>query len=304
MSMELKQAAAECAALVKAENLDAWLATLLAPERAQAALLAQWAVVAEVTRLPWRLSEGLLARLRGEWWREALLELADGAGRAGGAEKAAGAGEADGTEKAEGARQASEARQAEGAAGIGETSGAGAAGQGGASAPPLRILRATGHDVSLLAQSVAHLSLLADSIFTTAPQAAAFAREAFTPLLTSLARTLDVEANPARLADLAQAFGAAFLLRRLPYPRATQPAALMPQAAARELAEQALAACAAARRRAWPRPWLPALWPASLSLQWLKKAARHPAFPMQPVPAPGQLRRQLALLRLRLAGGV
>ncbi len=253
----LRQALAECAALVKAENLDAWLATLLAPQGAQPALLAQWAIVAEVARLPWRLHEPLLARLRGEWWRESLLELSN-------ADKSAPA----------------------------------------PAVPPLRLLHAAHLDPAPLAEAVAHLALLADSVFTSADQAAAFACETFRPLLQSLILALDAEAaahmKRLPLDDLARAAGAAFLLRRLPFARATQPAALMPPAAARDLAALALQAHDAARAVRWPRLWLPALWPASLWLRWLRKAGRHPDFPARMPPPPSQLRRQLALLGLRL----
>ncbi len=253
----MRQALAECAALVKAENLDAWLATLLAPRGAQPPLLAQWAIVAEVARLPWRLHEPLLARLRGEWWRESLQELSN--------------------------------------AEVSTTP---------PTVPPLRLLHAAHLDPAPLAEAVAHLALLADSVFTSADQAAAFAREAFRPLLHSLILALDPDATPHTthlpLDELARAAGAAFLLRRLPYPRATQPAALMPPAAACDLADLALKAHDAARAVRWPRPWLPALWPASLWLRWLRKARRHPGFPERMPLPPSRLRRQLTLLGLRL----
>ncbi len=247
-------AVAECAALVKAEDLDAWLATLLAPAGAQPVLLAQWAIVAEVARLPWRVQEPLLARLRGEWWRESLLELPSLAAPP--------------------------------------------------AAPPLRLLHDAEVDPALLAEAIAHIALLADAVFTTADQATAFAQEAFLPLLQSLVSVLDSKAaektDGLPLADLARAYGSAWLLRRLPYARATQAAALMPAAAARDLTQKALEDHATVRRIRWPKPWMPALWPAALALRWLGKAVRQPGFPQEPAPAASQLRRQLTLIGLRL----
>ena len=66
------RAAAQCRAFVREHDLDAYLATLLAPQDDQPRLFAIWTIAADALRLPWSVSEPAMAAIRLQWWREAL----------------------------------------------------------------------------------------------------------------------------------------------------------------------------------------------------------------------------------------
>ncbi len=53
-------------------DLDAWLATLLAPLAERPRLFALWTLAAEVLDLPWQVSEPTLGLIRLQWWIEQL----------------------------------------------------------------------------------------------------------------------------------------------------------------------------------------------------------------------------------------
>jgi len=66
------RAVAQCRAFVREHDLDAYLATLLAPQDDQPRLFAIWTIAADALRLPWSVSEPAMAAIRLQWWREAL----------------------------------------------------------------------------------------------------------------------------------------------------------------------------------------------------------------------------------------
>ncbi len=263
------RAIGECTRLVKAENLDAWLSVLLAPAAARPALLGVWALVAETARLPWRLHEPLLARLRMEFWREALL-------------------------------------------------GKGEAGHAAAAQPFLR-LWPPALPCKDMAESLAHLALLADGAVDTPEQAVEWAEHTFTPLFRTLLAAATVSRDGMQISPpdaatmeeplraLARGYGLGFLLRRAGWPRTSTPAPLLSGAlaeedAARQLVPLSREAHAQARRHAWPRRQLAALWPATLMQAWLARAQAQPGFPVKPAPMLSQAARQWRLLGHWLRG--
>ncbi len=271
----LALALAETTALLKAENLDAWLSLLLARPAARPAMLGAWALLAESARLPWRLGEPLLCRLRMEFWRMALL---------------------------------------------GEQESALPAGQG--EPPPLLALWPPALPRNSMAEGLAHVARLADGSFDSVEDVKQWSEATFAPLFATLMQATCVSQDGRRLENapdeqspellaplraLARAYGAGFLLRRAPYPRRATSIPLLigmlaDRAGAMQLAEQAAADHATARAYHWPRRLLPALWPVSLMMRWLRTATRHDAFPGQPLPAPSQLSRQIDLLWHKMLG--
>ena len=268
----LAQAVTECTALLKAENLDAWLSLLLAPAAARPALLAAWALLAETARLPWRLREPLLCQMRMEFWRCALL---------------------------------------------GEET---PALPGDMSMPALLALWPPALPRDDMGETLRHVRLLADGAFDNAEAVREWSEAAFTPLWRTLLKAVCISRdgtqliNPpnvrapgmdAALRALARAYGSGFVLRRAAWPRLSTAAPLLSDEARAQtgmLAQGALSDFEQARRHAWPRRLLPALWPASLMHHWLKKAARRSDFPHKPAPVPSQLVRQWFLLTRRLTG--
>ena len=73
-----EQDAAYCAALVRAEDRDRFLAAQFAPEPARARLLALLAVNAEIARVARSVREPLLAQIRLKWWHDAAMAVVDG----------------------------------------------------------------------------------------------------------------------------------------------------------------------------------------------------------------------------------
>ena len=275
------QAVGECTALLKAENLDAWLSLLLAPAPARPAMLSAWALLAETARLPWRLQEPLLCRLRMEFWRQALLGKAE--------EGQGGATGKDTPGTAEGASLA------------------------------LLHLWPPALPRQDMGEALANLSLLADGGFASMDEVLTWAEKTFMPLFRTLltATTLsrdglritppDMSALEGPLRALARGYGAGFLLRRAAWPRQTTATPLLVgelagKEAARALADISRREHEKARRFPWPRPYLSALWPASLMQLWLRRAKSHPGFPFEPAPMPAQFIRQLLLIHHRLLG--
>ena len=72
------QDAAYCAALVRAEDRDRFLAAQFAPEPARARLLALLALNAEIARVPRTVRETPLAEIRLKWWHDAVMAILDG----------------------------------------------------------------------------------------------------------------------------------------------------------------------------------------------------------------------------------
>ena len=62
----------EVSARLRAHDLDAWLATLLARPDDRPRLFALWAFAADVLNLPWQVSEPALGLIRLQWWIDAL----------------------------------------------------------------------------------------------------------------------------------------------------------------------------------------------------------------------------------------
>jgi phytoene synthase len=60
------------AELVERGDPDRFLAAMAAPPKGRAVLLALYAVNIEVARAPWASQEPLIARMRLQWWRDAL----------------------------------------------------------------------------------------------------------------------------------------------------------------------------------------------------------------------------------------
>ena len=67
-----------CAALVAKGDPARWRAVMAAPEAMRARLLPIYAANVEVARAPWVTSEPLIAKMRLQWWRDALEEIAAG----------------------------------------------------------------------------------------------------------------------------------------------------------------------------------------------------------------------------------
>ena len=269
----LAQAVGECTALLKAENLDAWLSLLLAPAAARPAMLAAWALVAETARLPWRVSEPLLCRVRMEFWRQALL----------------GKGRGDVPEGMEGTSPAMlrlwpPALPRE---------------DMGEALAHLSLLADGGLDT--LGEALDWAEAAFTPLFTTLLAATTLSRDG------QGVNPPDMSALGTSLRVLARGYGAGFLLRRAAHPRLSTDAPLLAGDLAREKGARALAAASAraheeAREHRWPKPLLSALWPASLMQLWLRRAQGRTGFPFTPAPAPSQLVRQLTLIRLRLTG--
>ncbi len=272
----LALAVAECTRLLKAENLDAWLSLLLARAAARPALLGTWAVVAETARLPWRLHEPLLCRLRMEFWR------------------AAAAGEE--TPALPGNMAAPLPLLALLPPALPRDDLAEALAQ-------LALLADGAFDAAddLLQWSEAAFTPLWRTLLLATSVERSGAK---------LVNPPDVQAPgmDAALRALARAFGVGFLLRRAAWPRRCTQAPLLGGAMAEQetvaaLIARARADFATARAERWPRRLLPALLPASLMHHWLQQAARQqPDFPNRPAPSPSQLARQWLLLRRWLAG--
>ncbi len=276
----LAQAVGECTALLKAENLDAWLSILLAPAPARPAMLSAWALVAETTRLPWRISEPLLCRLRMEFWREALL----------------GEGQGD--------------TAGQGAPGMVDGSSLALLRLWPPALPRHDVGEALAH-LSLLAdgalgcvdEALEWAEAAFTPLFATLVNATTLSRDG-----TAISPP-DMTALQAPLRALARGYGAGFLLRRAAFPRLTTDAPLLAgdlaaEAGAYELAAASTRAHEKARKHRWPKRHLAALWPASLMQLWLRRAAARPGFPFKPAPAPSQLVRQFILIRHRLLGGL
>ena len=263
------QAIGECTRLVKAENLDAWLSVLLAPAAARPALLTIWALVAETARLPWRLNEPLLARLRMEFWREALLEEGDAA-RDAATQPLLRLWPPALSRQDMGEALAHLALLADGAL---DTPDQAAQWAENAFTPLLRTL--------LAAATVSRDGMRIDERAAAAPE------------------------QPLRA--LARGYGLGFLLRRAAFPRSSAPVPLLSgelteEDAARKLIAMSMRAHAEARRHRWPRRQLAALWPATLMQLWLARAEQVPGFPTKPALMLSQAARQWRLLRHWLLG--
>ena len=261
----IAQAIGECTRLVKAENLDAWLSVLLAPAAARPALLTIWALVAETARLPWRLHEPLLARLRMEFWREAVLGEGEGA-----AQPLLRLWPPALPREDMGEALAHLALLADGAV---ETPEQAAQWAENAFTPLLRTL--------LAAATVSRDGMRINE------RAAAVPEEP----LRALARGYGLGFLLRR---------AAFARSSTPAPLLS--GQLAEEDAARKLIAMSMRAHAEARRHRWPRRQLAALWPATLMQVWLARAEQVPGFPTKPAPMLSQAARQWHLLRHWLLG--
>ena len=67
-----------CADLVQRADPDRFLATMAAPVAARAVLFPLYALNVEVARAPWVTAEPMIAGMRLQWWRDALVEIAQG----------------------------------------------------------------------------------------------------------------------------------------------------------------------------------------------------------------------------------
>ena len=259
------QAIGECTRLVKAENLDAWLSVLLAPAAARPALLTIWALVAEAARLPWRLNEPLLARLRMEFWREAVLGEGEGA-----AQPLLRLWPPALPREDMGEALSHLALLADGAL---ETPDGAAEWAEETFTPLFRTL--------LAAVTVSRDGMRINEHAAAAPEQP----------LRALARGYGLGFLLRR---------AAFPRSSTPAPLLS--GQLAEEDTARDLIAMSAQAHAEARRHKWPRRQLAALWPATLLQHWLVRAEQVPGFPMKPAPMPSQAARQWRLLRHWLLG--
>ena len=67
-----------CADLVRRADPDRFLAAMAAPVAARAVLFPIYALNIEVARAPWVTAEPMIAGMRLQWWRDALVEIAKG----------------------------------------------------------------------------------------------------------------------------------------------------------------------------------------------------------------------------------
>ena len=67
-----------CAGLVERGDPDRFLAVMSSPVAARAVLFPLYAFNLEVARAPWVTKEPLIARMRLQWWRDAIAEIAQG----------------------------------------------------------------------------------------------------------------------------------------------------------------------------------------------------------------------------------
>ena len=67
-----------CVALVRRADPDRAAAAELAQPEAQKVLWPLYAMNVEVSRAPWVTAEPMIAEMRLQWWRDALVEIADG----------------------------------------------------------------------------------------------------------------------------------------------------------------------------------------------------------------------------------
>ncbi|MGI3168218.1 squalene/phytoene synthase family protein [Pseudooceanicola sp. C21-150M6] len=67
-----------CAALVERGDPARFRAAMAAPVSARAVLFPLYAFNLEVARAPWVTQEPMIARMRLQWWRDALAEIAEG----------------------------------------------------------------------------------------------------------------------------------------------------------------------------------------------------------------------------------
>lgn len=68
---------AACAGIVERGDPDRFRATMAAPVQARARLFPLYACNVEVARAPWVTKEPLIARMRLQWWTDALTEIAE-----------------------------------------------------------------------------------------------------------------------------------------------------------------------------------------------------------------------------------
>jgi len=64
-----------CAGLVQRGDPDRFLAAMAAPVTARPVLFALYAFNVEVARAPWVTQEAMIAEMRLQWWRDALIEI-------------------------------------------------------------------------------------------------------------------------------------------------------------------------------------------------------------------------------------
>ncbi len=69
-----------CAEIVRRGDPDRFLAAMAAPPKVRSALIPIYAFNVEIARAVWSLHEPMIARIRLQWWRDALQEIA-GQGR-------------------------------------------------------------------------------------------------------------------------------------------------------------------------------------------------------------------------------
>ncbi len=67
-----------CAELLQKGDPDRFLAAMAAPPEARSVLFPLWAFNLEVARAPWVTEEPMIAEMRLQWWRDALVEIASG----------------------------------------------------------------------------------------------------------------------------------------------------------------------------------------------------------------------------------
>lgn len=69
---------AACSALVEQGDPERFAATMAAPVAARAVLIPLYAFNLEVARAAWASREPMIAEMRLQWWRDALVEIGDG----------------------------------------------------------------------------------------------------------------------------------------------------------------------------------------------------------------------------------
>ena len=67
-----------CAEIVRRGDPDRFLSAMAAPPEVRKALFPIYAFNVEVARAPWVTEEPMIAEMRMQWWRDALVEIGDG----------------------------------------------------------------------------------------------------------------------------------------------------------------------------------------------------------------------------------
>jgi len=269
-------ALAACFEEVRRHDHDRFLTVLLAPAPVRDALLALYAFNIEIARIPEAVSEPMMGQIRLQWWRETVEGLDRGETRGHAVAEALAATDIS----REGLLALVDARERD----LSE--------EAFADLPAL--------EAYADATSAAVMSLAAGALGATVPESAV-RNAGIAYALTGLLRALPLHASQGRL------FMPADLLRLHDVDPHTILTGRMTEGlrgVMRDVADRARTLLADARREPPPRAALPALLPAALCDRYLDLMTMPDFDPFrQPTEVPA-FRRQLRLLRARIAGRI